>query len=460
MTTAVTTLDIRMAKVKLTQKYIDNAKPRISPTTGKPINSRFGDANVPGLYLIVTANGHKSYALHYSSPEIKGYRPWINLGPSSNISLSDARIKAYEHRKAISSGIDPKIEHKRQESDAARGKANASSTTFKRLMECRIEDMKRQGIESWYQVERAAQKDIYPIIGHIQAKNVSPEDIKNVLAPVQKRGKPGMALKLHVYLYSAFKFGRALRNNSRWEQNEAPDFQILANPLQDMERPSTAGIGSNYLNRDEIRDFWHAAGIEAMNPAMALAIKFLLATGQRVTEVIEANWSEFNNEEKMWTIPWQRRKSRNNKNSRNHDHIVPLTDFHIDLLKQVKELSNGSEFLFPNSTKNKPHTYHALHQSLERFCTTGKNSKRKGFRKFTPRDCRRTFKTLSSKYLRLGIEMRNRIQGHALEDVGSVHYDMHDYLDEKREAMQLWTDWLTNTVAPNIYFLKSSNLGK
>ena len=36
--------------------------------------------------------------------------------------------------------------------------------------------------------------------------------------------------------------------------------------------------------------------------------------------------------------------------------------------------------------------------------------------------------------------MRNRLQGHALTDVGSVHYDRYDYLTQKREAMESFID--------------------
>jgi hypothetical protein len=54
---------------------------------------------------------------------------------------------------------------------------------------------------------------------------------------------------------------------------------------------------------------------------------------------------------------------------------------------------------------------------------------------FSPRDLRRTFKTLGGSF-GISLEMRNRLQGHALTDVGSVHYDRYDYLTQKREAME------------------------
>jgi hypothetical protein len=50
---------------------------------------------------------------------------------------------------------------------------------------------------------------------------------------------------------------------------------------------------------------------------------------------------------------------------------------------------------------------------------------------------RRTWKTLAGG-VGLSLEVRNRVQGHALQDVGSRHYDRHSYLEEKRAAMLQW----------------------
>ena len=44
------------------------------------------------------------------------------------------------------------------------------------------------------------------------------------------------------------------------------------------------------------------------------------------------------------------------------------------------------------------------------------------------------------------LEMRNRLQGHALVDVGSVYYDRFDYLDQKRKAMEEWIAGLTEII--------------
>ena len=46
----------------------------------------------------------------------------------------------------------------------------------------------------------------------------------------------------------------------------------------------------------------------------------------------------------------------------------------------------------------------------------------------------------------IDLELRNRLHGHAMTDVGSVHYDRWDYLPEKQEAIEKWSEWLKSLI--------------
>ncbi len=179
-----------------------------------------------------------------------------------------------------------------------------------------------------------------------------------------------------------------------------------------------------------------------MSADLAVALKLLLATGQRVEEVLHAEWSEFDEEEKLWTIPGARRKTRGKVSE---PHIVPLTDFHIKLLDELRQYTGDSRYLFPHKDGLKPRGADSLSQAVHRFCRPGEQSTRKPFPPFVPKDIRRTWKTLAGS-IGISLELRNRIQGHALRDVGSVHYDRWDYLEEKRRAMESWCAWLDELV--------------
>ena len=60
---------------------------------------------------------------------------------------------------------------------------------------------------------------------------------------------------------------------------------------------------------------------------------------------------------------------------------------------------------------------------------------------FQLRDLRRTAETMLAK-LGTGPNIRGEVQSHGLGGVQKRHYDQHDYLEEKRAALQLWASHL------------------
>ena len=101
--------------------------------------------------------------------------------------------------------------------------------------------------------------------------------------------------------------------------------------------------------------------------------------------------------------------------------------------------------MFPARGTAGPRRFDSLTKAVRVFIS------KSNMKTFSPRDLRRTFKTLAAS-MGISLEMRNRLQGHALIDVGSVYYDRYDYLLEKREAMETWSERLS-------IILKSSRHG-
>jgi integrase len=187
------------------------------------------------------------------------------------------------------------------------------------------------------------------------------------------------------------------------------------------------------LSRDEVRQVWHS---DILTEPMHLALKLLLATGQRVEEVLHAKWAEFDTNQMVWIIPGERRKTRGKTSE---PHIVPLTNFHLRLLDEIRRETEHDVYLFPAQGGTAPRRYDSLTNAVRKYVAVSEMVS------FSPRDIRRTFKTLSGS-MGISLEMRNRLQGHAMTDVGSVHYDRYDYLTEKHAAMSAWTTGLTEIV--------------
>jgi integrase len=414
----------------LTDRTLRNAKPRETV-----YRLRDGNSITKGFGVTVAPAGSKTFFLSYTSPA-SSKRTQVNLGRYPAISLSKAREKALSFRQSLDLGIDPKDEIKRER------KLNeelATRPTVEALFDGYIADLEMDHKRSAKEVRRIFNKHIKELIGDTIAAEITTDDILDVLTPIVQRGSLVHADNVRAYLRAAFEFGLHAAAATRW-RGRIPKFGLSHNPVASTKKAvRRKPVGQRALSADELAQVWHRNGISLPSH---LALKLLLATGQRVEELLQANWREFDLAEKLWTIPAERRKNRHDVTE---PHIVPLTDFHIELLEQVREATDHPDWLFPHQDRKQPRKADALYQAIHRFCKSNKKVKRKKMEPFAPRDCRRTFKTLAGS-IGIDLELRNRLQGHAMTDVGSVHYDRWGYLPEKRKAMETWADWLRSVI--------------
>jgi integrase len=405
----------------LTDRTIRNAKPRSSVyriRDGNPITKGFG--------LAVAPAGSKTFFLSYTSPAT-GRRTQIKLGRYPDTSLKDAREKAKALRGQLENGADPQeavvAERRRREELAARPTVSA-------LFDAYITDLEMDGKRSAREVRRIFEKHIRGAIGGAIAADVTSDDILDIVAPIVQRGSPVHADNVRAYLRAAFEFGVHLPSSARW-RGRAPRFGIDHNPVANTKRAvRRKPVGTRTLSFEEVRTVWTCQ--TAISLPSHLALKLLITTGQRVEEVLQAPWTEFDLGERLWTIPAERRKTRHQSSE---PHIVPLVDLHLGLLEEIRKATDHPKWLFPHKDREQPRKADALYQAVHRYCRAS------GTEPFAPRDCRRTFKTLAGS-IGIDLEMRNRLQGHAMTDVGSIHYDRWSYLPEKRSAMAAWCDWL------------------
>ena len=71
-----------------------------------------------------------------------------------------------------------------------------------------------------------------------------------------------------------------------------------------------------------------------------------------------------------------------------------------------------------------------------------KRFKRHGVGAFTPHDLRRTGRTGLAR-LGIKIDIAERVLNHARERMEAT-YDLHEYIDEKREALERWAKYLAD----------------
>ena len=417
------------------------------PLTTKSINAlkpkaevyRLSDFPATGLRITVKSSGSKKWAFSYTSPITSKRMIWT-FADYPAIGLAVARKRATEYRQLVIDGIDPRNQKKKQKKKAAR---DASLGTVKDLFDLYVADMKLDNKTSFDDVESKYKNHIHKHIGSLPANEVDIDIAADMLADISQDASINVADKCRTFCMRAWKIGLSMRSGVRWKKAEIK-YGLSANPFMLIDPINqNKGIDDRYLTKEELIFIWKHAGVDVMHKQMALGLKLLISTGQRVQEVLFAEWSEFDFDSKLWVMPWQKRKVRHKVKT---DLVVPLTDFHIDLLNQLKELAGDSVWVFPkeNNTGEDLHRdKKAITQAVIRFCKPTKNGKWKGVSNpFPAKAARKTFKTLGAQHVKLPLEIRDRIQGHSIAGTGARVYDKYDYLEEKREAMQKWTDWL------------------
>lgn len=400
----------------LQDKDIKDAKP-------KAIVYRLRDGNVVcrGFGVTIAPKGTKTFFLSYTSPE-DGKRKQVALGPYPKVTLKQGRIKATAMRALVDAGKDPAVEKK---SGIAKRMADRELGNLGELMALYAEDLELDGKRTAKEVRRITGRDIPAALLARPAHLITRDDVLDVLTPIAQRGTLVHADNVRAYLRAAFELGLHAPSMTRW-RGKAVAFNINSNPVATVRKSvSRKPTGQRNLSPDEIRTLWHT---DLLTRPMHLALLFILATGQRVEEVLEASWSEFDFDQKLWTIPGERRKTRNKTSE---PHLVPLSYLHVGLLKAIRTETGHKTLLFPANGGQGPRRYDSLGHAVRRFIEAS------GMPTFSPRDLRRTFKTIAGSF-GLPLEIRNRLQGHGMTDVGSVHYDRYGYLAEKRAAMMVW----------------------
>lgn len=401
--------------MKFTPTFINGLKPKSKPYK---IRENTGDPEQRGFAIRVSTAGAKAWTVDYT---INGQRRLFTLGKLPAMPLGEAHEACRQARRLIAKGVCPKRHAQAQEAAQLEAqRREAAIGTVDQLLGAYIDHLAIKSERTATSVRRLFAKDVKPAIGNRKARDISPHDIASILSVIRKRGADGTAEHLRGYLRAAFQQAMVISTDA----GDAPnvEYAITANPVAMVQAIPKGAPKTRALSMDEIAHLW-----EALNGAtyqVAAVLKLILLTGARVEEILRMQWDELNKENSSLEIPQYRHKKHMN-------HVVPLTDTAIEIINTLPQLDD-SPYLFPH--RDRPDEFmrsDSLVRAVARIC------KRSGIDKFTARDLRRTTKT---HLARLGIppDIRNRIQGHAMADVASIHYDQYGYFSEKREALRKW----------------------
>lgn len=384
---------------------------------GAPVAKAQGE--VPGLTFTLSAGGTASWVLRY---RFGGKPRELTLGRYPEFSIVNAKTEAMAARLRIQQGVD--VAREKQQANVSR----AAAQTFRELALDYMEKAFPSLAENTVKQRRLhINRRILPKIGGIAAREVTPADVVSI---IEKVGKDSISVAELVFtaISEISKHGIA-----RHVLTSNPCHGISVTAICGRAEPKRQRIN---LNENELRAVLPAlTGIGKEN---ALAVKIQLATCVRISELAMAKWEHIDFEKREWFIPDANVKTRN-------DFTVPLTDPVIEWFKELQPLACGSAYVLParNSIRRKArggdthYAPRALNAMLDKLC------KKLGdkTRRFTPHDLRSTAR---SHLGALGIDVlvAERCLNHSLGGLVAV-YDRHDYMTERRDALELWTSFIT-----------------
>lgn len=211
--------------------------------------------------------------------------------------------------------------------------------------------------------------------------------------------------------------------------NWAADRDLIAvNPCERIRPPAKTVERDRVLTDDEISAVWQAS-FRLPSPFGEMYRMFML-TGQRRTEVSTMRWSEVSGD--LWTIPREKVK-------KDRPHTVPLVGTAQATLSSLAERPRFSEDGFIFSTTggaSSSSNFWKIKMALDQLS---------GVTGWTIHDIRRTVR---SKLAELGVprEVARKVLNHEDGKVDRI-YNRHEYLAEKREALERWEMMLLDLVA-------------
>ena len=391
----------------LNDRQIKAAKPS---DTGK--KAKLFDGG--GLYLEVTPAGGKVFRLKY---RFAGKEKTLTIGKYPTVSLVEARQAAENARRLLVSGQDPS-EAKQQEK---RERQAAALNTFESIARrWHTDNLHRWKENHAARVLRYFETDVFPVIGAMSIQEIRVSDIKVVLDGVMARGVNNTAEKIREWTGAIFDYAVMLEIV---ETNPAYSLRKYIPAKQTDHRPA--------LPREELTEFFRRLILAEIEPQNRIALILNMLTFLRSTELRGGQWNEIDFDAAMWTVPAQRMKHE--KTAPKPPHAVPLADWTLELLAELKEITGNTPFLFPSRTKTDGFISDAtISRIIERMGYKGR---------VTPHG----FRSLASSVLNeqgFNPDAIERQLAHIENNKIRAAYNRADYLNERKEFMQWYSDFL------------------
>ncbi|MGC4024291.1 MAG: tyrosine-type recombinase/integrase [Mesorhizobium sp.] len=415
----------------LTDKELKNLKPRAK---------LYKVTDRDGMHAAVTPTGVISFRYQY---RVNGRQEVLTIGRYSaeaarkltrapdaleygmDVSLAEARTLLARARRQVERGESP------SKAKVEKRTASAEALTFGGWAEAYFKHKAdpKSGAEKLADSTLAMRRSVYDraiasVMSKLKLGEVTPQRLKRLCDEVKEKRGPAVAVHVREVVLLVF----------RHAQGSGLD---VSNPAESIRTSAIATFEprDRALSPSEVRAVLTALEHVSAAPTLRLAVKFVLLTGVRKSEFIDATWKEIDFAAARWTIPAERMKA-------GKAHVVPLSDQALDILTAFRTMFGAQPIPAPRSIRRR-HAYQQRHaQPRDRHgCRAYPEGLIPDFQSFGVHDLRRTFSTglNRAKFDDRWIEMS---LAHAPRNRIAAVYNVNRYLAERKIMLQCWADML------------------
>lgn len=411
----------------LTETQIRNAQPG-------PSSYKLTDAQ--GLYLEIKPNGVKAWRYRFRMTRgDRRYESVFTLGTyaatkkdetteqaaarqaADLLTLAEARIRLIGARALVKKGINPADQRKTEKILVNQGNAITFEAVAKEWL-----TMKDWETPTKSRTRSMLERAIYPKIGRLPMRQITAHHALDVLQSTHQNNGPSVAAAARRAMTGVFELAMAtLRadNDPTYLVRKA----LPPNKTQHKRAMEVEEVGELLNDISRLKGRYETS----------LAFRLMWWTLCRPVEVTGAQWSEFDLDRGLWTIPASRMKMR-------RPHIVPLPMQALEALRAFHGVTGQNQYVLPGRDRQDGGmSTAALRQALHVLGWS---------KRFSPHATRTTGSTRLHE-MGYNTDWIERQLAHAEPNVVRRTYNQALYLEGRREMMQRWADcldeWETQT---------------
>lgn len=272
----------------------------------------------------------------------------------------------------------------------------------------------------------------WPKVAAMPAKEVTAEQFADMMRRLIEAGKGRTANKLRSYARSAFQIAKSAKSKPSIPV-AFKSYGITINPVADTQPDETANKPDKRpLTAQEMRTYWKTIH-DLPGQKGAFLRLHLLTGGQRIEQLVNLRTVDV----AAASILLHDGKGRPGRPPR--PHTVPLTR---PAAKALSECAPAGEFALSTDGG-------ATHLAATTLSSWAVEAVGESVTAFQAKRIRSGVETLLAS-AGVSQDIRGRLQSHGVSGVQARHYDGHDYMDEKRKALETMHKLLTQAEDTNV----------